>query len=125
MKLNKILIAGCMAALCMTSCTTVKKTASAIDVNNSLRSKTKATLVVQDQRVSYTLRPTKAIRRGGLDNVKAAAVSEVLKQNNGADVLVDPQFETRIRKGLFGKKIKYVTVTGYPAKYQSFETATK
>ena len=97
MKASKAIIAGCMAALCMASCTTVTKTAGSVDVANDI----------------------------GLANVKAAAVAEALKQNGGADVLVDPQYETRTRRGLFGKKIKYVTVTGYPAKYKKFETATK
>lgn len=125
MKASKATIVGCMAALCMASCTTVTKTAGSVDVANDLKSKTEAELVVQDKRITYTLRPPKSIRRGGLANVKAAAVAEALKQNGGADVLVDPQYETRTRRGLFGKKIKYVTVTGYPAKYKKFETATK
>ncbi len=122
MKANKIILACCMAALGMTSCTTVTKTASSINVDDILKSRNMAELSVQDTRISYTFHPVKSIRRGGLANIKAAAVSEALKQNGGADVLVEPQFEVRQRRGLFGKKVKYVTVTGYPAKYVKFET---
>jgi hypothetical protein len=36
--------------------------------------------------------------------------------------LVEPQFVMSKRKGMFGTKIKSVTVTGRPAKYKNFRS---
>ena len=42
--------------------------------------------------------------------------------NGNADVLVESQQEIYVRQGLLGKKIKSVTVTGYPATYKNFKS---
>ncbi len=110
-------------ALSVASCTTTKKTAASLDVNDVLKSETTADLVVSGKRISYTLEPSKSVRRAGMNNVKAYAVSEALKAFGVGDVLVEAQFETGVRRGLFGKKIKSVTVTGYPATYKNFRNA--
>ncbi len=118
--MKKILLAA-VVLLGLASCTTTSRTASTIDVNNQLKSDANVDLDVSQKRASFTIEPSKKIRRGGLRNVKAYAVSEALRYNAEADVLVEPQFEVKIRTGLFGnKKIKSVTVTGYPAKYKNF-----
>ncbi len=117
--MKKIIVAVIIASS-VVSCTTTRKTATSMNVNDVLKSETCADLVVSDRRISYTLNPRKSVRRGGMDNVKAYAVSEALKANGSADVLVEAQFETYVRRGLFGKKIKSVTVTGYPATYKNF-----
>ena len=102
----------------------VKKTATTVDVNNAMNSSSIVDLEVSERRVSYTYFTEKSVRRGGLDNIYAVAVKEALKENGNAEVLVAPEFETRIRKGMFGRKVKTVIVTGYPAKYKNFRKAT-
>lgn len=120
-KMKKTLITLAVAAFALTSCTTVTKTATELDVKTGAVAATKADLVVAPNRVSLELRPTKAERRGGKDNVKNHAVAKLLQQNGNADVLVAPEYEISTRRGLFGKKITSVTVSGYPAKYKNFK----
>ena len=45
---------------------------------------------------------------------------EALKANGGGDVLIETQEAIVKRSGLFLRKIKSVTVTGYPATYKNF-----
>lgn len=101
-----------VAALCLASCKTVKKTATTYDVDTAIKSFSEAELSVSQKKATYTYKASKKVARGGAANIKRAAVSELLKQNGNADVLVAPQYET------CGKK---VVVSGYPATYVKFE----
>lgn len=118
--MKKILFAASVLLVALLSCTTTRKTATTLDVNNCLESKSNVDLVVSNNRINYTYYTTRSVRKGGSANVYNAAVSEALQRHDNADVLVAPEFETVIRRGLFGKKIKRVEVKGYPAKYQEF-----
>lgn len=121
--MKKALLSTAIVLLALSSCTTMKKTATSIDVANSISTNTTADLDVSDKRISYTLRPTKQERKGGTDNIRNTAVAAALKSNGGGDVLVAPEFETKISRNLFGtRKIKEITVTGYPAKYKNFQS---
>lgn len=102
-----------------TSCTSVKKTASIIDVNTAVASKSTADLIVSQEKITFTYKVPKKARRAGSKAVYATAVAEALKANGNADVLVQAQYAVRKR----GKKIKEITVTGYPAKYTNFKVA--
>lgn len=121
--MKKALFSIAIAALALTSCTTVKSTASVMDVDKNVDAQTLTDLQVSGERISYTLRPVKSVRRGGLRNVKSTAVSEALKANGKGDVLVAPNFEVKTRRGLLGTKIKSVTVTGYVGTYKNFRPA--
>lgn len=118
--MKKLIVMASVVMMAMASCTTVKKTSTTIDVNNALNSNSTVDLEVSGKRISYTYITEKKIRRGGLKNIYATAVKEALKENGNADVLVAPEYETRIRKGMFGTKVKAVIVSGYPATYQNF-----
>ena len=118
--MKKLIVMASVVMMAMASCTTVKKTSTTIDVNNALNSNSTVDLEVSGKRISYTYITEKKIRRGGLKNIYATAVKEALKENGNADVLVAPEYETRIRKGMFGTKVKAVIVSGYPATYQKF-----
>ena len=118
--MKKLIVMASVVMMAMASCTTVKKTSTTIDVNNALNSISTVDLEVSGKRISYTYITEKKIRRGGLKNIYATAVKEALKENGNADVLVAPEYETRIRKGMFGTKVKAVIVSGYPATYQNF-----
>ena len=118
--MKKMIFAASIVLMAMTSCTTVKKTATTVDVNNALNSCSTVDLEVSPQRISYTFLPEKKVLRGGLENVYSSAVKEALKENGNADVLVAPEYVTNIKKGLLGKKVKSVVVSGYPAKYKNF-----
>lgn len=119
MKKSFLLMA--VACLAFASCTTVTKTAASIDVATSLQAASTADLIVSDKKITFEYDVPKKVRRGGTKNVYNTAIREALRYNGGGDVLVAPQFDTRIRCGLFGKKIKEVTVSGYPATYKNFK----
>lgn len=119
--MKKFIFAIFLATM-VTSCSTLRKSsATVLDVETSIKSHNNAELVVSDQKISYTYVPTKADRKAGLKHVKTNAVAAALKENNNADVLVHKQDEVVYRVNMFGvKKIKSVTVTGYPAVYRNF-----
>lgn len=120
----KKIIFGVLVVLAASSCTTLRKTATTMDVDTRLYNRSTADLVVSPEKISYNhYVPAKKIRRAGMQNAKNAAVSELLKQHGDADVLVHAQFETAVRRGFFGqKKIKYISVSGYPAHFKNFQT---
>lgn len=105
----------------LSSCQTVTKTARTADVALQTQSATVADLEAADQRVSYTLQPSKKIRRGGLENVKQAAEAEVLREHN-ADVLIEPRYVVSKKRSLFGSKITSITVSGRPAYYKNYRS---
>lgn len=110
------------AVLSTASCTTTTKTARTESVPYSMYNATEADLDVVPQRITYTLKPSKAIRRGGSANCKNAATQEALTQNGNADLLLEPQFVVNKKKRLFGSKITEITVTGHPAFYKNFRS---
>jgi len=111
-----------VAVTFLASCTTTIKTATSYDVNDNISSFNDATLEISNRRASLNdWKPEGRIKRGGKANIMKAAVSELLRQSNDADVLVAPQFDLKIRHGLFSHGVKRVSVTGYPARYTKFQ----
>lgn len=111
-----------VAALCFTSCSTSLKSASEHPVTTSVVAAATADLTI-GPKITYTYEPSASVRRGGFNNVKAAAIAEALKANGGGDVLIESQEAVVIRKGLFGSKVRSVTVTGYVGTYSNFKKA--
>lgn len=103
-------------ALLFASCTTTTKTARTEAIPYSMYNANVADLEV-GPRITYTLVPSKAIRKGGLSNVKQAAIQEALAANGNADLLVEPRWVVDVRQGLFRKSVRSVTVSGRPANY--------
>jgi len=120
--MKKVILGLAVVAMATTSCVTRESTATTMDVETSLTSHNTGDLVVADKMVSYTYSPDKSVRRAGLRNVKRTAVAAILKEN-GADVLVAPQYQVVKRRGLFATKIVSVTVSGHPATYKNFRHA--
>lgn len=117
--MKKLAIYGVLAlTLSLASCSSIRHTASTVDVNTEIVSHSKADLNVSPNKITYTLRPSKAVRRCGEKAVIKTTVAEALKANGNADVLVGMQYEIKKTRNFFGRNnIKYVTVTGYPATY--------
>ena len=110
-------------AMMMASCVTTTKTAKTADTSAQLLSATVAGLEVSPERITYTLNPTKSVRRGGLANVKRAAEQEALAKYGNADVLVDAEYTiSKSNFGFFWNKVESVTVSGRPAKYTNFHS---
>lgn len=121
--MKKLILTSFVVVLAMTSCSTVYKTASKRDVSAPLAAAVISDLEVSNQKITYTLVPSKKVRKGGLKNCINTAISEALAKNGGGDVLIETQEAIVQRFGFMGKKIKSVTVTGYPAKYKNFRSA--
>lgn len=123
MKKSLITVLAVIAVM-LSSCTSIHKTASTLDIPTSIVSKNVADLKVNDERISFTYTPSREVRKGGEQNVLNAAIAEALKANGNADLLVAMQYEMKTTTGFFGQKtIKYVTVTGHPAFYTNIHPA--
>lgn len=121
--MKKTILLMCVAALTITSCSTVQKTASTRKVTAPIAAAVISELEVSNQKITYTLEPSRKVRKAGLENCVNTAISEALEKNDHSDVLIETQKAIVQRYGLFGRKIKSVTVTGYPAKYKNFKSA--
>jgi hypothetical protein len=120
--MKKVLFLACVA-FALTSCVTTVKTAKIAETKGQLLNATVADLDVSPTRVSYTMSPSKEIRRAGISNVKQAAIQECLQQNGNADVLVDCEYTIEQQNNwIFGKKISKITVSGHPAKFKGYRT---
>lgn len=121
--MKKTLLLLFVAAMTMTSCSIVTKTATTRQVNAPLAAAVISDLDVSNQKITYKFVPTKAVRKGGVRNCINTAISEALAHHGDGDVLVETQEAIVERYGFGGRKIKSVTVTGYPAKYNNFRSA--
>ncbi len=122
----KRILLGVALALLVCSCSTFRtSTTTTMNVKSTLNSATTAELQVSEKKISYTFYPKKQDRRAGLNHVINNAVAAALKENGNADILVERQYEAIYKSRLFRKKMKSVTVTGYPATYKNFKIETK
>jgi hypothetical protein len=101
------------------SCSTIRKSSvSTLDVATAVTSLGSADLEVSQQKISYTYIPTRQDRKTGLHNVINNAVTDALKSNGNADLLVGMHYDAIMkRRG----KVKSIVVSGYPAKYKNFQ----
>lgn len=121
--MKKIIVASAIVAIALSSCTSLRQTASTRDVTAPVAAAALADFEVSSEKITYTYVPTRKVRKSGLTNCINAAISEALKANGNADVLIETQQAIVQRTGIFAGKIKSVTVTGYPAKYKNFRSA--
>lgn len=123
--MKKILIVA-IAALSFASCSkpVITETARTESVPYVMYNATVADLEAAKARITYTLKPSPEMVRGGLENCKQAAIQEALTANGNADLLLEPQFVVNQTKGFlgFGKKVHSVTVSGRPAFYKNFRS---
>lgn len=89
--MRKLYILLLSLVVALSSCTTMLETASTMDVTSSLNTAAVADLDVAPERITYTMTPQKAVRRGGLANIKRVAESEALEKNGGGDLLLNPE----------------------------------
>lgn len=118
--MKKILLTLSTAALILSSCTTAYKTASQRDVTAPVVAAAIADFEVSSEKITYTYIPSRKVRAGGLQNCINTAITKALEKNGGGDILIETQQAIVKRSGLFCRKIKSVTVTGYPATYKNF-----
>lgn len=121
--MKKYLLFVAVAALaCLSSCTTVRKTATTSPIDTKvyqyptvadLDVKNKIEKTVEWNFVPFNLgQPSYELR-------KQNTIAEIVKEN-GVDVLLEPQIS--FTKVSFGKRT--LVITGYPAAFKSFRNAT-
>ena len=108
----------------LSACKSARSTATYQDPINTLRTVTVADLEVAETRISYTYRPSYAVRLGGSQNVIKTAVHEALKGYGSGDILIGLEYTTISRWTVFPflSPIREITVTGRPAKYVNFHS---
>ncbi len=108
----------------LSSCKSTRSTAAYQDPINTLRTVTVADLDVAETRISYTYRPSYAVRLGGSQNVIKTAVQEALKAHGSGDILIGLEYTTISRWTIFPflSPIREITVTGRPASYTNFHS---
>lgn len=108
----------------MSSCKSIRSTATYQDPTNILRTVTVADLDVSDTRITFTYTPTFAVRLGGNQNVVKAAVLEALRVHGEGDILIGLEYTTVSKWTIFPflSPIREITVTGRPAKYTNFHS---
>ena len=120
--MKKLIFILMVSAVAMTSCSTTYKTSTTHDIKPTLAAAVLSDLEVSNQKITYTYSPSRMMRKSGLDNCIATAISEALTMNGG-DVLIETQKALVVRSFGLKKRLKSVTVTGYPAKYKNFRSA--
>jgi hypothetical protein len=80
-----------------------------------------ASLDISKKRISYTYTPS-VVDSKNLSETRLMqnAIFKALEANGNADVLVQVNSMTTVRKGLFGRRIQTIVVSGYPAYYVDF-----
>ncbi len=125
--MKKTILSLAVVAMGLASCstTTTTSTATTLDVPTRVESINEADLVVSDQVITYTYTPTKEVQKGGLKNVRNAAIAEALKANGSGDVLVHPNFQITMKVRPCRKTVSKVVVTGHVGTYKNFRPAPK
>lgn len=118
------MLIAAVAALSLSSCSTISHTATTETVDTELMNRSTADLNVSDNIIKYTFTPNDSYRRAGLKSMKAAAVEKALEANGGGDVLVNPQFEIKKTRGVFTTRVKYITVKGHIGTYKNFHATS-
>ena len=119
MYMRKYMILLVIALVSASCATTLSTTATYADANASFRPTTSvADVKVSETKISYTYYPTKMVIRGGYRNTINEAVHQALCSAGDYDVLIAKETYVTVKnRFMFGRKIKSVTVTGYPGKY--------
>lgn len=119
---SNLLTLACGCILLLSSCSTIKKTATTVAVEGSITIYPEvADLDVQKKTSSTMTWHFSPFNLGepNLSTAKGNLIAEMLKKNN-ADILLEPQFI--YHKTPYGER--ELTVSGFPASYKNFRKAT-
>ena len=119
--MKKLLIIS-LAAITMASCSINRAAVKTTAVSHpTIETTTMASLDISKKRISYTYTPTITDSKNLSERaLMQNAIFKALEANGNADVLVQVNSMTTVRKGLLGKRVKTIVVSGYPAYYVDF-----
>lgn len=87
----------------------------------SVETTTMASLEVLGKKITYVYYPDiQDAKSLSQDQLVRNAIFEALNVNGGADELIEVNYFVTVRRGFFGKKVRSVSVSGYPANYVNF-----
>ena len=109
----------CTAMLC--SCRMMQTSVKTADVNAPVVSTTVASLEVEVKPITFIYEPTKDERKHLtttelIENAKYLA----LVNHGSGDILVQVSYKLEVKKFGFIKRVRRITITGYPATYKNF-----
>lgn len=116
--MSMVAFALAFASSCSVNRAMVKTTA----VNHpAIETATMASLDISKKRITYTYTPTLADSRNlSESHLLQNAIYKALEANGNADVLIQVNSMVNVHRGLFGRRIRTITVSGYPAYYVDF-----
>jgi len=119
--MKKLFAIGVLAML-LSSCSTHKALVNTTRVHHPvIESTTMATVDVDKKRISYTYVPTRQDAKVLSETqLIQNAMYMALAANGNADVLVKVNSFVTYKKGLLGKRVKSISISGYPARYVDF-----
>lgn len=124
--MKQLFVIGVLGIL-LSSCSNYSK----VMVNTSrvnhpvIESTTMATISVDKKRISYTYVPTKQDTKALTEEqLIQNAIYMALSVNGNADVLVKVNTFVTYKKVMLIKRIKSISVSGYPARYVNFREPT-
>lgn len=110
-----------IAALALSSCSSIRHTSTTVDVETKVINFTVADMNVKPEKVTATTNwDFNPFKRVDVGEIKTNTTARLVNENN-ADVLVEPQYIIERRGFLRGGS---VTVTGFPATYTNFHKMT-
>ncbi len=120
----KRLIYLLVSVLLFASCTVFKSSIQTTAVKAPVFSATAASLQVAETPITFTYTPSEYEKRhSSLETILENASYQALVEKSAGDVLI--QLSYKVEGKGFGRtvrKIKRITITGYPAKYVDFRT---
>lgn len=124
--MKKILVFAAFVLL-FSSCSIHKASVSSTSVYSpAIETTTFATLQVSPQKISYVYYPEKRDSKALSEKqLIQNAIFMALKNNGGADELVEVNYFISVKRGFFSKKVKSISLSGYPAYYKDFREPTK
>ena len=123
--MKKIVILATLALL-LSSCAVHKAAVSSTTVYSpAIETTTVATLDVAANKISYVYTPTKTDAKSLSEKqLVKNAIYMALKENGNADELVEVNYYVSLKRGFLSKRVKSISLTGYPATYKDFREPT-
>lgn len=120
-KLLTVMFIGAMFCSCAVNQANIKTA----NVKAPILSATVASLKVEAKPITFSYEPNKTERKAlSVDQLIENAQYLALQKHGSGDIMVQVSYNLDMKKGLI-KKIKKVTITGYPATYVDFRVPTQ
>lgn len=116
-----------LVVLSFTSCSIHKASVASTPIYSPVvETLTMASLDVSATKITFRYTPELSdSRRLPVDQLVKNAIYAALQANGNADELVGVNYYVSTRFGLFGRKVRSISVSGYPAHYIDYREPTK